>query len=58
MKEDDFRDAVYENYYPPKKFHFYLSQEQVLELIWLFSSQKIESSDLKGPVCFGSNRDL
>jgi hypothetical protein len=29
MKGDDFRDAVYENYYPPKKFHFYLSQEQV-----------------------------
>lgn len=58
LSEEEFRDAIYKNYFTPKKFHFYLSQEQVLELIRLFSSKKIESQDMKGRDCFGSNHDL
>lgn len=58
VSEEDFKNAIYKNYFTPKKFHFYLSQEQVLELIRLFSSRRIESQDLEAPDRFGSNEDL
>lgn len=58
LSEEDFKNAIYKNYFTPKKFNFYLSQEQVLELIRLFSSRRIESQDLEAPDRFGSNGDL
>ncbi|XP_058072074.1 uncharacterized protein LOC131221019 [Magnolia sinica] len=42
LSEPEFCDAIKDNYYTTKKFHMYLSQEQVLKLLLLFSSKKIK----------------
>ncbi|KAL0910576.1 hypothetical protein M5K25_021574 [Dendrobium thyrsiflorum] len=46
--EDEFRSAIEENYYSPNKFHFGLSYEQVINLIHLFYSRKINIKQYKG----------
>lgn len=45
--EDEFRNAIAENYYSLNKFHFGLSYEQVIKLIHLFYSRKINIKQSK-----------
>ncbi|XP_008805984.2 uncharacterized protein LOC103718793 isoform X1 [Phoenix dactylifera] len=47
LSEDEFRDAINENYYQPYKFDFGLSYDQVLRLIHLFSLKKIRVSQFQ-----------
>ncbi|GKV36886.1 hypothetical protein SLEP1_g44970 [Rubroshorea leprosula] len=58
LSEEEFRDAIRENYFSAKKFSFGLSEDQVLRLLSLFSLRKIKeqaperhltSSGLAGP---------
>ncbi|GLJ21501.1 hypothetical protein SUGI_0397430 [Cryptomeria japonica] len=42
LSEEDFKDAIIENYRSTKEFEFDLSQDQVFNLLQLFASQKIE----------------
>lgn len=39
--ENEFREAIRENYFSAKKFHFGLSKEQVRHLLHLFSTRKL-----------------
>ncbi|XP_010936594.1 uncharacterized protein [Elaeis guineensis] len=48
LSEDEFGDAIKENYYRPYKFEFGLSYDQVLRLIHLFSLKKIRVSQFQG----------
>ncbi|XP_020579974.1 uncharacterized protein LOC110024384 isoform X2 [Phalaenopsis equestris] len=48
LYEDEFRSAIEENYYSPNKFHFGLSYKQVIKLIHLFHSRKININQYKG----------
>lgn len=43
LSEDEFRDAIRENYFSTRKFHFGLSDEQVHRLLRLFSSRKLKN---------------
>ncbi|PHT55336.1 hypothetical protein CQW23_03822 [Capsicum baccatum] len=43
LSETEFRDAIRENYFSARKFHFGLSDEQVHRLLRLFSSRKLKS---------------
>ncbi|MCD7445797.1 hypothetical protein HAX54_000035 [Datura stramonium] len=43
LSEDEFRDAIRENYFSARKFHFGLSDEQVHRLLRLFSSKKLKN---------------
>ncbi|EHA8587238.1 hypothetical protein COCNU_scaffold001677G000060 [Cocos nucifera] len=47
LSEDEFGDAIKENYYQPYKFEFGLSYDQVLRLIHLFSLKKIRVSQFR-----------
>ncbi|KAL3520257.1 hypothetical protein ACH5RR_018406, partial [Cinchona calisaya] len=39
--ENEFREAIRENYFSAKKFHFGLSEQQVRRLLQLFSTRKV-----------------
>lgn len=43
LSEDEFHDAIRENYFSTRKFHFGLSDEQVHRLLRLFSSRKLKN---------------
>lgn len=43
LSEDEFCDAIRENYFSARKFHFGLSDEQVHRLLRLFSSRKLKN---------------
>ncbi|KAK4347496.1 hypothetical protein RND71_033835 [Anisodus tanguticus] len=43
LSEYEFRDAIRENYFSARKFHFGLSDEQVHRLLRLFSSRKLKN---------------
>ncbi|KAJ8567785.1 hypothetical protein K7X08_019993 [Anisodus acutangulus] len=43
LSENEFRDAIRENYFSARKFHFGLSDEQVHKLLRLFSSRKLKN---------------
>ncbi|XP_051126161.1 uncharacterized protein LOC127248057 isoform X2 [Andrographis paniculata] len=43
LSEKEFRDAIMENYFSPKKFNFGLSKDQVHRLLSLFSSRKLKT---------------
>ncbi|OIT06242.1 PREDICTED: uncharacterized protein LOC109209666 [Nicotiana attenuata] len=43
LSENEFRDAIRENYFSARKFHFGLSEEQVHRLLRLFSSRKLKN---------------
>ncbi|TKY49411.1 B2 protein [Spatholobus suberectus] len=40
--EDEFRDAIRDNYFDTYKFNFGLSKDQIQSLLWLFDSKKLE----------------
>ncbi|KAL3508253.1 hypothetical protein ACH5RR_027654 [Cinchona calisaya] len=40
LPEEEFRDAIRDNYYEAHKFKFGLSKEQVDRLLWLFDSKR------------------
>ncbi|KAF7842551.1 B2 protein [Senna tora] len=42
LKENEFCDAIKENYFSAKKFHFGLSEKQVCRLLSLFSERKLD----------------
>nr|GEY51267.1 hypothetical protein [Tanacetum cinerariifolium] len=44
LAEHEFRDAIKDNYYSMKKFHFGLNQDQVDKLMMLFRSKKISKN--------------
>ncbi|KAM3252368.1 putative protein isoform X2 [Capsicum annuum] len=46
LSENEFRDAIRENYFSARKFHFGLSDEQVHRLLRLFSSRKLKRRSL------------
>lgn len=41
LSENEFRSAIHENYYSPRKFKFGLSEVQVRRLLELFSTRKL-----------------
>ncbi|XP_059666698.1 uncharacterized protein LOC132312373 [Cornus florida] len=41
LYENEFRDAIRDNYYAPNKFNFGLSKDQVYRLLWLFVCRKV-----------------
>ncbi|XP_060195794.1 uncharacterized protein LOC132625043 isoform X2 [Lycium barbarum] len=43
LSENEFRDAIRDNYFSARKFHFGLSDEQVHRLLRLFSSRKLKN---------------
>ncbi|KAJ8758573.1 hypothetical protein K2173_000294 [Erythroxylum novogranatense] len=43
LSEDEFRDAIRNNYFTQKKFYFGLSENQVRKLLLLFSSRKMNN---------------
>ncbi|KAL1538461.1 hypothetical protein AAHA92_27206 [Salvia divinorum] len=43
ISENEFKDAIIENYFSARKFNFGLSKDQVRSLLYLFSSRKIKS---------------
>ncbi|KAK8968844.1 hypothetical protein KSP40_PGU004504 [Platanthera guangdongensis] len=45
LSENEFREAIEENYFSPTKFTFALSRQQVCKLIFLFSSRSSFSCD-------------
>ncbi|CAL0326399.1 unnamed protein product [Lupinus luteus] len=42
LLENEFRDAIQDNYYTTNKFNFGLSMDQVSSLLWLFSLRKLQ----------------
>lgn len=48
LSENEFRDAIMENYFSAKKFNFGLSEDQVHRLLLLFSAKKLNN---KPPTC-------
>ncbi|OIW11674.1 hypothetical protein TanjilG_18201 [Lupinus angustifolius] len=42
LLENEFRDAIQDNYYTANKFNFGLSMDQVSSLLWFFSSKKLQ----------------
>ncbi|KAF9668200.1 hypothetical protein SADUNF_Sadunf15G0104500 [Salix dunnii] len=47
LSENEFRDAIIENYFSPYKFNFGLSERQVEKLLLLFSKRKIKDGLLE-----------
>ncbi|KAK2989273.1 hypothetical protein RJ640_017270 [Escallonia rubra] len=43
LSENEFRDAIRENYFSAKKFNFGLSEDQVHRLLLMFNSKKINT---------------
>ncbi|KAG6395882.1 hypothetical protein SASPL_142015 [Salvia splendens] len=43
ISENEFKDAIIENYFSARKFNIGLSKDQVRSLLYLFSSRKIKS---------------
>lgn len=62
LSEDEFCDAIRENYFSARKFHFGLSDEQVHRLLRLFSSRKLKNKlpprKLTTGVSNGIDKDL
>ncbi|KAF7834777.1 DCD (development and cell death) domain protein [Senna tora] len=42
LSEDEFGDAIRDNYFASYKFKFGLSKEQIQSLLWLFNSRKVK----------------
>ncbi|KAJ1377772.1 Development/cell death domain [Sesbania bispinosa] len=40
--ENEFRDAIQDNYFDTHKFNFGLSKDQIQSLLWLFNSRKVK----------------
>ncbi|XP_050234861.1 uncharacterized protein LOC126683075 [Mercurialis annua] len=48
LPESEFRHAIRENYFSANKFHFGLSEKQVLKLLSLFDLRKVEDKHFTG----------
>ncbi|KAK7324304.1 hypothetical protein VNO77_27837 [Canavalia gladiata] len=44
--EDEFRDAIQDNYFRTYRFNFGLSKDQIQSLLWLFDSRKLIQNSL------------
>ncbi|CAN4080357.1 unnamed protein product [Withania somnifera] len=58
LSENEFRDAIGENYFSARKFHFGLSDEQVHRLLRLFSSRKLKTKLHPGKLTTGVSNEI